>query len=445
MSVFAKRIIEGPCMIDHTHDPAARCWIDSADHAEFPVQNLPFGVFTPVDRGGPRIGTAIGEMILDLRALAAAGLLPAELISALAEPHLNALFALTPALRLALRHALFALLTEAGQAEAVSLHLHAAPSCSMHLPFAVGDYTDFYVGIHHARAVGALFRPDKPLLPNYHYVPIGYHGRASSVQVSGAPVIRPNGQTLPPGETTPLFGPTRRLDYELELGLWVAGSNPLGTPVSIGDAWDRIGGLCLLNDWSARDVQAWEYQPLGPFLAKNFATTVSPWVVTREALAPFRTARTPRAEGEPEPLPYLRDASDAASGMIAIELEVFLETAGMRAVGAAPHMLSRSTTGEAMHWTPAQLVTHHASGGCNLAPGDLIGTGTLSGPDPKGAGSLLELTRGGREPIGLPGGEMRAFLEDGDRVTLRAAARREGFRTIGFGTCTGTVHPAPAT
>ena len=433
-------------MIDHTHSPAALCWIESAqDHAEFPVQNLPFGVFTPNDGGGPRIGTAIGEMILDLRSLAAAGLLPAELTAALAEPRLNALFALAPGARLALRHALFALLTNAAQAEVAVPHLHAAAGCTLLLPFAIGDYTDFYVGVHHARAVGALFRPDNPLLPNYHHVPIGYHGRASSVQVSGSGVTRPNGQTLPPGETTPLFGPTRRLDYELELGLWIAGSNPLGTPVPIGDAWDRIGGLCLLNDWSARDVQAWEYQPLGPFLAKNFATTVSPWVVTREALAPFRSTPAPRAGGEPNPLPYLRCADDAASGMIVIDLEVLLETAAMRAAGAPPHVLSRSAANEAMHWTFAQLVTHHTSGGCNLAPGDLLGTGTLSGSDPAASGSLLELTQGGRTRITLPGGETRTFLEDGDRVTMRAAARHEGFRTIGFGPCAGTVHPAPAT
>lgn len=432
-------------MIDHTHDPAAQSWVESAqDHPEFPVQNLPLGVFAPADGGMPRIGAAIGDAILDLAALAAAGMLPGELAAALAEPRLNALFALPAAARLALRHALFALLTNAAQAEATAPHLHSAAGCTMALPFAIGDYTDFYVGIHHARAVGALFRPDNPLLPNYHHVPIGYHGRASSVQVSGAPVIRPNGQTILPGAAAPTFRSTRRLDYELELGLWIAGSNPLGTPVAIADAWERIGGICLLNDWSARDVQAWEYQPLGPFLAKNFATTVSPWVVTREALAPFRTAPAPRGKGEPGPLPYLRDAADAASGMVAIELEVLLETPAMQAAASAPHVLSRSTTRAAMHWTPAQLVTHHTCGGCNLAPGDLLGTGTLSGPDAAGAGSLLELTQGGRTPIALPEGETRTFLENGDRITLRAAARREGYRAIGFGNCTGTILPAPA-
>lgn len=429
-------------MIDHTHDPAAESWVGSArDHTAFPVQNLPLGVFTPAGSTDPRIGTAIGDEVLDLRAIAA--LLPAELAAPLGEPRLNALFALPFAARLALRYALFALLTNAAHAEEIRPHLHHADDCTLLLPFAIGDYTDFYVGIHHARAVGALFRPDNPLLLNYHHVPIGYHGRASSVQASGASVTRPNGQTLPPGETTPIFGPTRRLDYELELGLWIAGRNPLGTPVPISEAWERIGGLCLLNDWSARDVQAWEYQPLGPFLAKNFATTVSPWVVTREALAPFRCPPSPRAEGEPQPLPYLRDPADAADGMIAIELEVLLETAAMREAGTAPHVLSRSTAGAAMHWTPAQLVTHHTSNGCNLAPGDLLGTGTLSGPDSAGAGSLLELTKGGREPITLPGGETRTFLEDGDRLTLRGTARREGYRTIGFSACTGTILPAP--
>lgn len=432
-------------MIDHTHDPAAQSWVESAeDHPEFPVQNLPLGVFIPADGDAPRIGTAIGNAILDLKALASTGLLPDALGAALAKPRLNALFALPAAARQPLRHALFKLLTDAAQEDTIAPHLHRAADCTLALPFAIGDYTDFYVGIHHARAVGALFRPDNPLLPNYHHVPIGYHGRASSVQVCGTPVFRPNGQTLIPGAIKPTFGPTKRLDYELELGLWIAGANPLGTPVPITTAWERIGGLCLLNDWSARDVQAWEYQPLGPFLAKNFATTVSPWVVTREALEPFRSAPAPRGPGEPEPLPYLCDPADAATGMLAIDLEVLLDTAAMRRAGQSPHLLSRSTTCEAMHWTPAQLVTHHTSGGCNLAPGDLLGTGTLSGRDPAASGSLLELTQGGRKRIALPGGETRTFLEDGDRVTLRAVARREGFRTIGFGTCSGTVLPAPA-
>lgn len=423
--------------IDHTHDPAATSWVAGADdHPDFPVQNLPLGVFAH-SGAAPAIGTAIGDFVLDLGAIA--HLLPA---APLDRPLLNALFAAPRAVRVALRHALFALLTDRACEAALRPHLIAADAVTMQLPFAIGDYTDFYVGIHHATAIGRLFRPDNPLLPNYRHVPIGYHGRASSVRVSGTPVTRPQGQTLPQGAAAPEFGPCRRLDYELELGVWIAGDNDLGDAVPIAAAWDRIGGLCLLNDWSARDIQAWEYQPLGPFLAKNFLTSVSPWVVTAEALAPFRTAAMARGGDEPAPLGYLRDARDAAEGGLSIAIEAHIQTAAMRAAGIAPHRLSQGRTQDAMYWTLAQLVAHHSVNGCDLHAGDLFGTGTLSGPDPISAGSLIELSRGGHAPIALPGGETRSFLDDGDTLILSARAEAPGRRSIGFGACSGEVRPA---
>lgn len=428
-------------VIDHTHDAAATSWVPGADtHPDFPVQNLPLGVFSP-GGGAPRIGTAIGDHVLDLAELAPR--LPQPVRAALAEPVLNALFALPAADRLALRHALFALLTSDAMRLRMLPCLHPIADCTLHLPFRIGDYTDFYVGIHHATAIGKLFRPDNPLLPNYKHVPIGYHGRASSVRVSGTPVTRPRGQLKAPDAPAPVHAPARRLDCELELGVWIAGDNPLGTPVPIAQAWDRIGGLCLLNDWSARDIQAWEYQPLGPFLAKNFLTTVSPWVITAEALAPFRVPQSPRPAGDPAPLAYLTDAQDQAQGALSIDLAITLTTPAMRAHGLPPHRLAQGNSAPAMYWTAAQIVTHHASGGCDLHSGDLLGTGTLSGPDRGSEGSLIELTEGGKHPIALPGGETRLFLEDGDELALVGHARRAGYRTIGFGPCTGRVAPAP--
>ena len=428
-------------MIDHTHDTAATSWVPGADaHADFPVQNLPFGVFSY--GAGPRIGCAIGDYVVDLCELA--DVLPASVHAALAHSNLNALFALPASARMFLRHALFALLTDPAQQEIVAPCLHAAADCTMHLPFAIGDYTDFYVGIHHATNIGKLFRPDNPLLPNYKHIPIGYHGRASSVRISGEPVVRPKGQIKAPDADAPSYAPCRRLDYELELGVWIAGDNGLGETVPIARAWDRIGGLCLLNDWSARDIQAWEYQPLGPFLAKNFCTTVSPWVITTEALAPFRIAPPPRPAGDPAPLSYLVDTANSA---LAIEMEVTLASAAMRAAGLAPHRLSQSGAAEAMYWTVAQMVAHHGSGGCDMHAGDLLGTGTLSGPSladsgADGRASLMELSEGGKVAISLPSGETRTFLEDGDELALAARAAREGFRTIGFGQCSGVVAPA---
>jgi fumarylacetoacetase len=313
----------------------------------------------------------------------------------------------------------------------------------MHLPVEIGDYTDFYVGIHHATNVGRQFRPDNPLLPNYKYVPIGYHGRASSVRPSGVEVVRPSGQRKAAEGDVPLVGPSVRLDYEVELGVWIGRGNALGSPIPIAEVEDHVAGLCLLNDWSARDLQAWEYQPLGPFLAKNFHTTVSPWVITAEALAPFRVAQPARPSGDPAPLPYLWDDGDQAGGAYAIALQAQLLTAKMRAAGLSPHLLSRGPATN-MYWTVAQIVTHHASNGCNLRPGDLLGTGTISGPDADSFGSLIELTSGGRDPIQLPSGETRTFLEDADEIILSAKAEAEGFASIGFGTCHATVRPALA-
>ena len=307
------------------------------------------------------------------------------------------------------------------------------------MPTHVGDYTDFYAGIHHAEAVGRLMRPDAPLMPNYKWVPVGYHGRASSLRPSGADLRRPSGQRKPAAETTPAFGPTRNLDFELELGIWVGPGNALGTPIPIGAAHDHIAGYCLLNDWSARDIQGWEYQPLGPFLGKSFMTTISPWIVTPEALAPFRAPQPTRPDPDPAPLPYLQDAADQAHGALDLDLEVLIVTPTMRKQGLAAHSLVRGTS-TSLYWTPAQLLTHQASNGCNLNPGDLLGTGTISGPD--ASGSFLELSQGGRAPITLPSGEERRFLHDGDELILQARTNRPGATPIGFGPCRGTVTPA---
>ena len=430
---------------DHTHDPGLRSWVQSANgHLDFPIQNLPFGVFSPLV-GAPRGGIAIGDCILDLRALHGAGLLDGESQAAChlcTGPTLNAFLALDAGPRRALREALSALLAEG--AEERSALLHRADECVLYMPANVGDYTDLYAGIHHATNVGRLFRPDSPLLPNYKWVPIGYHGRASSIRPSGAEVRRPLGQRKYPDKAEPSFGPSERLDYEMELGIWVGGpGNTLGTPVPIGEAAGRIAGYCLLNDWSARDFQAWEYQPLGPFLAKSFHSTISPWIVTPEALVPFHCPQPRRPEGDPQPLPYLWDEADQQAGALDLEVEVLLLTPTMRERSLAPHRLSLGSALN-LYWTPAQLLTHHASNGCNLNPGDLLGTGTISAPTPDGYGSLLELTQGGKEPVRLPSGETRRFLQDGDEVILRARARRDGYAPIGFGECKGVIVPAPA-
>jgi len=420
-------------MIDSTHDPKLTSWVaDANSHADFPIQNLPLGLFSPPNEA-PRPGTAIGDHIIEWQALVAAGLMQDSVM-------MESVLAM-PALRQSLRHQLSKLLSDPQYNEVAQPYLHSAADCVLHLPTRIGDYTDFYAGIHHAVTVGKLFRPDSPLLPNYKHVPIGYHGRASSIRPSGAPIVRPNGQTKAPDAEAPSFGPSKRLDFELELGIWIGSGNDLGGPIALANAANHIAGYCLLNDWSARDFQAWEYQPLGPFLAKNFMTTISPWIITPEALAPFRLAQAPRPDGDPKPLPYLWDETDQAKGALKLSLEVLIETAEMRAQNVPPQAISHSEARH-MYWTPAQLVTHHASNGCNLQTGDLLGTGTISGPFPDSAGSLLELSEGGKKPVSLPSNETRTFLEDGDALILKAHAEADGFVSIGFGECRGRILPA---
>jgi fumarylacetoacetase len=425
--------------VDETHDPARVSWVGgAAPGSDFPVQNLPLGIFSEA-AGSRRPGVAIGDYILDLAAVAATGMLDEEWVEDLAQPVLNAWLSRGASAQRELRLRLSELLSDERYRGDLEVHLIGQSEVRMHLPCLIGDYTDFYVGIHHATNVGRQFRPDNPLLPNYKYVPIGYHGRASSVRASGETVVRPSGQRKPPDTEVPEYGPSRRLDYELELGLWIGRGNALGEPIAISEAGEQIAGYCLLNDWSARDLQAWEYQPLGPFLAKNFLTSVSPWVVSAHALAPFRTAMPERPAGDPKPLPYLDDEADRQSGALAVELEVTLTSERMRAAGAAPHLLSRGRADAAMYWSAAQIIAHHSSNGCNLQPGDLIGTGTLSTAEESGLGSLLEISRGGKQPITLPTGETRSFLEDGDEVVLKAWCEREGAVRIGFGECSGRV------
>ena len=427
--------------VDETHDPGLTSWVESANgHADFPIQNLPYGVYR-TRTGETRPGVAIGDLILDLRAAAGAGLLEQapEATAALMHPTLNRVMALPLEERRRLRTRISELLragAPAGARERVVLVESA--TVELVLPAAIGDYTDFYASVFHATNVGRMFRPDNPLLPNYKYVPIGYHGRASSIVPSGTAVRRPSGQTRDDAAAPPSFGPSRRLDYELEVGFFVAEGNELGTSVPIGEAAAHLFGVCLLNDWSARDVQTWEYQPLGPFLAKNFASSISPWVVTMEALAPFFTRPYVRPEGDPAPLPYLTDAAEQANGALDIRLEVLLASARMRAEGIAPVTLSRSTAAD-LYSTPAQLLAHHASNGCNLTAGDLLGSGTVSGEARDARGCLLELTWRGTEPITLPTGEVRRFLENGDEVIMRGWCERDGFRRIGLGECRGII------
>jgi fumarylacetoacetase len=411
-------------------------WVDSAEGSDFPIDNLPLGIFS-VGTRRRRACVAIGDFVLDLVAIG--DLLDEDWREDLSQPVLNSWLARGHESQRALRERLGEILSDERYRDDVESELIGLTEVRMHLPCVVGDYTDFYVGIHHATNVGKQFRPDNPLLPNYKYVPIGYHGRASSVRVSGEPVIRPNGQRKAPDADAPEYGPSRRLDYELELGIWIGEGNDLGSPIPIGEAADHIAGYCLLNDWSARDVQAWEYQPLGPFLAKNFMTSVSAWVVSPEALASFRKPMPARPDGDPQPLAYLDDAADRHTGGLAIQLEATLTTERMRQDGLPPHILSRGSADAAMYWSAAQIVAHHTANGCNLQPGDLIGTGTLSTDSDDGLGSLLEISRGGKQPLALPTGETRSFLEDGDEVTLRAWCEGEGTPRIGFGECVGRV------
>ncbi|MCC7195894.1 MAG: fumarylacetoacetase [Gemmatimonadaceae bacterium] len=433
---------------DATHDPSLRSWVDSANapQADFPVQNLPFGTFRREYEERPRVGIAIGDQVLDCVEAARAGCfdtLDPSVRDALHGWSLNGLMALGREDARAVRHVASSMLAAGGAAaeaarEIADRILVPVSQASLLVPAEIGDYTDFYASIHHATRVGALFRPDSPLPPNYKWIPIGYHGRASSIVASGAPVRRPSGQVRTGSEGSPVVGPSAGLDYEIELAIWVGGENALGAPVPIAAAADRVWGLGLLNDWSARDIQGWEYQPLGPFLSKSFVTTVSPWVVTTDALEPFRAPLAARPEGDPAPLPYLDDASDRARGAFAVTLEVSILTATMRAAGLAPHRLSVADA-STLYWTPAQMIAHHTSNGCNLRPGDLLGSGTASGPGDESRGCLLEIARRGAAPVVLPGGEARTFLQDGDEVIMRGWCERDGARRIGFGECRGTV------
>ena len=434
-------------LLNETHDPALKSWVVSANIAgtDFPIQNLPFAVFRRKGSDEAFRGcVAIGDQVLDLAAVNAAVVLTGEAAQAAkagAHDSLNALMALGQAQWSALRLALSRALRE-GAAEQASLASALVPQADVEYttPARIGDYTDFYTSVHHATNIGRQFRPDNPLLPNYKWVPIGYHGRASSIAVSGQKFARPVGQVMAPGADAPVLKPSARLDIELELGIFIGSGNALGEPIRMTEAEDHVFGICLLNDWSARDLQAWEYQPLGPFLAKNFATTISPWIVTLEALAPYRVAFE-RPEGDPQPLPYLDSPANRMQGAFDIRLQVLLQTANAAKVGAAPHAIVQTSYRHA-YWTVAQMVTHHTVNGCNLQPGDLFGSGTLSGPTLDQAGALIELTTGGKNPIALPNGESRTYLEDGDTVVLRGWCEKPGAARIGFGDCAGTVLPA---
>ncbi|MEO7253737.1 MAG: fumarylacetoacetase [Casimicrobium sp.] len=436
-------------LLNETHDPALQSFVESANDGvtDFPIQNLPFAVFRRAGSDeGFRGGVAIGDEVLDLAKLARSLVLSgvaAEACSAAAEPTLNRLMAMGQATWSALRLAVSQALRTGSPHEAIIVGcLIAQSDVEFALPAHIGDYTDFYTSVYHAANIGRLFRPDNPLLPNYKWVPIGYHGRASSVAISGQTFPRPLGQIMPAGASEPVLSPSKRLDYELELGIFVGQGNALGSHVEIANAESHAFGICLLNDWSARDLQAWEYQPLGPFLAKNFATTISPWIVTLEALAPYRVAWS-RVADDPQPLPYLDSPENRQQGALDIQIEVLIETARMREQALPPERLCLTSYRHA-YWTLAQLITHHTVNGCNLRAGDLLGTGTLSGPTPTEAGALIELTVGGKQPVTLNTGESRTFLEDGDAVILRAHCEKVGATRIGFGQCYGRISPAVA-
>jgi fumarylacetoacetase len=443
--------------INETHDPNLKSWVESANdpNTDFPIQNLPFCLYKPPGNASqpPRrfVGVRIGDKVLNLDSALLAGLfkdwIPEDpdhgYIHISYVGTLALLFRFSPEERASIRRGLVEMLREntAAEKSVVAEHLLAFEDLQYALPTEIRDYTDFYCSIFHATNVGSMFRPDAPLLPNYKYVPIGYHGRASSIVISGTDIRRPHGQNRSDAEKSPVFIPCKNLDYEMEVGFFVGQGNELGTSVLIGDAEKHIFGLCLVNDWSARDIQAWEYQPLGPFLAKNFATTVSPFVVTMEALAPFRTNAFERDADDPQPLEYLSDEQNRKFGGIDINLEVFIQTQKMRDENIAPHMLSRSNMKD-LYWTIGQMLTHHASNGCNLQTGDLMATGTVSGQSKQERGCMLELTWRGTEPVELPNGEQRRFLEDGDEIIMKGYCERKGFRRIGFGECRGRILPA---
>ncbi len=433
-------------ILNETHDPTLSSWVESANQqdTDFPLQNLPFAAFREKDSEQYfRGGVAIGDQILDLAALASKQVfdgLTQQALHACTHEDLNEFMAMGKHAWSDLRLTLSRILREGAKGQGVVTSCLVPQSQAEYkLPCQIHDYTDFYASIYHATAVGKLFRPDNPLLPNYQWVPIGYHGRASSIGISGQIFPRPMGQVKPPQAEVPNVGPCQRLDYEVEVGIFIGPGNDLGQPIAIERAEDHVFGLCLLNDWSARDIQAWEYQPLGPFLAKSFASTISPWIVTTEALAPFRSAFV-RPEDDPQPLEYLTSPSNSESGGFDVTLDCFLRTP---ASAGQETRLSRSNFKHA-YWTVAQMVTHHTVNGCNLQPGDLFGSGTQSGPAPEEAGSLLELTGGGKQPVTLANGEQRIFLQDGDTVIMRAFCERDGCRRIGFGEVVGQVQPSRA-
>jgi fumarylacetoacetase len=436
-------------LLNETHDPKLSSWVAAANLPgnDFPIQNLPFAVFRRKGSAETfRGGVAIGDQVLDLAALSSKNVLNGDAQQALVAASgstLNDFMALGHSAWSSLRLALSRLLREDAKQQAITARcLLDMEDVEYALPAHIGDYTDFYTSIHHATNVGKLFRPDNPLLPNYRWIPIGYHGRASSVVLSGAEIRRPHGQLMPPGAERPTLAPSKRLDFELELGIFVGAGNALGTPIPMDQAEQHVFGICLLNDWSARDIQGWEYQPLGPFLSKSFATSISPWIVTLEALAPYRLPFT-RDAGEPQPLPYLDSEHNRAAGAFDIQLKITLATPAMREAELPAHTICQSSYRRA-YWTLAQLITHHTVNGCNLQSGDLLGSGTLSGPESHQLAAMLEITQGGKIPLTLPNGEQRMFLEDGDQVTLRGWCATKDAARIGFGECVGTVlseHP----
>jgi len=434
-------------LLNETHNPALTSWLVTANQADtdFPIQNLPFAVFKRANNEESfRGGVAIGDQVIDLTALANANIfegLAQDAVKACSAPQLNDYMAMGKATWSALRLALSNALKEGSALQAkVEGCLVAQADVEYALPCNIGDYTDFYTSIHHATSVGLKFRPDNPLLPNYKWVPIGYHGRSSSIDVSGRDFKRPCGQTKAPTATEPSFGPCKRLDYELEVGIFIGSGNDLGDAISIDNAEDHVFGLCIFNDWSARDIQGWEYQPLGPFLSKNFASTISPWIVTTEALAPYRSAWT-RAETDPQPMPYLESTNNRATGSFDIQLQALIETQNMRENSEVAVEMSQSNFKDS-YWTVAQMVAHHTVNGCNLRAGDMFGSGTQSGPNPEEAGSMLELSNAGADPITLPNGEKRTFLEDGDNVIMRGWCKADGAVRIGFGAVSATILPA---
>ncbi|MDB5966223.1 MAG: fahA [Polaromonas sp.] len=435
--------------LNPTHHPEARSWVASAnaEGCDFPIQNLPFAVFRRAGSSEAfRGGVAIGDQVIDMAQVATAGCLEGLAQTAAeqcAKPVLNDFLAMGPAAWKALRHSLFELLEKAfygPKVDALRTCLIAQADIEFTVPTAIGDYTDFYTSLDHAMNIGKMMRPDDPITSNFKWMPIAYHGRVSTIGVSGQTYRRPMGQAMPPGASAPVYGPCARLDYELELGIYIGQGNAPGEPVALAAAEPHIFGICLLNDWSARDIQFWEMAPLGPFLGKNFCTTISPWIVTMEALAPYRQAWT-RPAGDPQPLAYLESQGNRDRGALDISLEVWLDTDKLRAAGQGPSRLSR-TSFKHQYWTIAQMVTHHTMGGCKLQSGDLLGSGTISGPGPGEAGAMIELTYGGSKPVTLSNGEQRGFLHDGDAVMLRGWCEKPGHARIGFGESRGQVLPA---